>query len=158
MIHNNEQRKEARELYVRSKIRNLTQLEQLTGITRTTLRKWKDDENWDATAESLDVDPLAILSLYQRLEYKLLLEIEAIELSGQIPADTTLKRQQFYRKMAQSIDAQYDVNASVLRLAEKLIDFVSAMPDFVGKSAFVETLSKMLPKFIEYVIHGKRHS
>ena len=154
MVHDDAKRKEARELYIRSRVRNLSHLEAITGITRVTLRKWRDEEKWDSIAESIDVDPLQISALYARLEYKLLKEIEEIELSGEIPADTTLKRQAFYRKMAHSIDAQYDVNGSVLRFAEKFIDFTSATPDYEGKKAFIETLTKQLPRFMEFVIHG----
>lgn len=155
MRHDEAKKKEARELYIRSNVRNLVHLEDLTGITRTTLRKWREDERWDETVAALDVDPLALLSMYIRLETRLLKEIEEKELAGEIPADSTLKRQLLYRKMAKSIDAQYDVNGSVLRFADKFIDYVSGVPDFEGKKEFVAHLNKMLPRFLEFVIHAR---
>jgi hypothetical protein len=155
MVYSEEKRKEARVFYIRGKFRNLSNLETITGISRLTLRKWRDEEKWDETSEQMDVDPRLVLDMYLRLEVKLLQEITDTELSGKIPADTTLKRQKFYRNMAKSVKDDYDIAGAVLRFAEEYIDWISSIPAFEGKEAYIGFMDKNLPVFIDYVLHGK---
>lgn len=156
MKHSDDRRKEARALYIKNKVRDLTRLEKITGITRKTLALWRDEEKWDETTQVMDVAPNDIMHIYLRQEFRLAKEVDELEAEGKVPEDSTLKRLKLYRSMANDIKEQFDIAAMVLQFAEKYIDFVSGIPDFEGKEEYVKNLDQLLPKFMDYVLHGKK--
>jgi hypothetical protein len=156
MRRTNDERNEARELYVMGRIRNLTRLEKITGITRKTLGEWRDKDAWDAAADVQDVTPYEILKTYLRQISRLQKQIDEKEAVGEAIEDSTLKRLSLYHKLAKQINADFDVPGMVLKFAEEYIDFVSGLPDRPGKATFVATLEEFLPTFIDFVIHGKQ--
>jgi hypothetical protein len=151
-----ERHSEAKILYVRSKVRNLSRLSAITGISRRTLGKWRTEEKWDDEAQTMDVEPGKILETYVRMINRIQVEIDDMEEQGIPPSDSTLKRLALYHKLAAAIDDKFDIGGTIIKFGDSYIDFVSGQPDFPGKKDFIKQLEKYLPAFIEYVVHSAK--
>jgi hypothetical protein len=145
-------RREARRYFVELGITNISRLSKLVSVPERTLIRWRDTEKWAEQKSASDISPAAIAKIYLQNLRQLLQAIAERKKDADDAYITPreMKELAFYRKELRAIDADFDIQPTMLVFVNGLIDFVIELPqsDFTDKRSFFKDLQNILPRYL----------